>query len=103
MQSPVSTGSVNRTCVLCNVNFTGHTNCNYLQTCITFGYVRKIATPRLILFICLKTMNDIEPIVIDNGSWMCKAGFAGDKTARAYERTVIGDGTVCSGKVHSLV
>lgn len=44
-------------------------------------------------------MTDIEPVVIDNGSWMCKAGFAGDKTARAYERTVIGDGTVCSGKV----
>ncbi|XP_060594440.1 actin-like, partial [Ruditapes philippinarum] len=33
---------------------------------------------------------DIEPLVIDNGTWMIKAGNAGDKTARVYVRTMIG-------------
>jgi actin-related protein len=32
----------------------------------------------------------IEPLVIDNGTWMIKAGNAGDKTARVYVRTMIG-------------
>ena len=32
-----------------------------------------------------------EALVIDNGTWMCKAGWAGDKTARAYVPTVIGE------------
>ncbi|XP_053391966.1 actin-like [Mercenaria mercenaria] len=34
--------------------------------------------------------DNLEVVVIDNGTWMIKAGYAGDKTARAYERTVIG-------------
>ena len=38
--------------------------------------------------------NDLDAVVIDNGTWMVKAGFAGDKTARAYVRTMIGTDNV---------
>ena len=30
-------------------------------------------------------------LVVDNGTWMCKAGWSGDKTARAYVPTIIGE------------
>lgn len=32
-----------------------------------------------------------QALVIDNGTWMCRAGWAGDDTARAYVRTVVGE------------
>ena len=32
----------------------------------------------------------VETLVIDNGTWMCRAGWAGADSARAYCRTVIG-------------
>ncbi|KAM9949953.1 hypothetical protein ACTFIT_011178 [Dictyostelium discoideum] len=33
---------------------------------------------------------DVRPIVIDNGSGMCKAGFAGDDAPRAVFPSVVG-------------
>ena len=38
-----------------------------------------------------------EALVIDNGTWMCRAGWAGDDSARAYCRPIIGeyDGRKC--------
>ena len=32
----------------------------------------------------------LDAVVIDNGTWMIKAGYASGKTAQAYERTVVG-------------
>ena len=32
-----------------------------------------------------------DRLVVDNGTWMCKAGWSGDKTARAYVPTIIGE------------
>ncbi|WAR14570.1 ACTB-like protein [Mya arenaria] len=55
---------------------------------------------------------DIEPVVVDLGTWMCKAGYAGDKTAQAYERTLVakaqpdqlcfGTAALQSGEEHEL-
>ena len=32
-----------------------------------------------------------EALVIDNGTWMCRAGWSGDGTARAYCRPIVGE------------
>ena len=34
--------------------------------------------------------DDIQPLVIDNGSGMCKAGFAGEDTPRAVFPSIVG-------------
>ena len=34
--------------------------------------------------------DDVPPIVIDNGSGLCKAGFAGDDAPRAVFPAIIG-------------
>lgn len=36
------------------------------------------------------SINDVAALVIDNGSSMCRAGFAGDDTPRAIFPTIIG-------------
>ena len=33
---------------------------------------------------------DVAPLVIDNGSGMCKAGFAGDDAPRAVFPSIVG-------------
>lgn len=33
---------------------------------------------------------DVDAVVIDNGSGMCKAGFAGDDAPRAVFPTIVG-------------
>ena len=37
-----------------------------------------------------KMADDIQALVIDNGSGMCKAGFAGDDAPRAVFQSLIG-------------
>ena len=35
-------------------------------------------------------MSEIQALVIDNGSYMCKAGFAGDDAPRAVFPSIVG-------------
>ena len=36
------------------------------------------------------TQDDVQALVIDNGSGMCKAGFAGDDAPRAVFPSIVG-------------
>lgn len=43
------------------------------------------------LFFCTEKMEDeIAALVVDNGSGMCKAGFAGDDAPRAVFPSIVG-------------
>lgn len=45
----------------------------------------------LSLFLCSSAMDDeIAALVVDNGSGMCKAGFAGDDAPRAVFPSIVG-------------
>jgi len=37
-----------------------------------------------------KMDDDVAPLVVDNGSGMCKAGFAGDDAPRAVFPSIVG-------------
>ena len=44
----------------------------------------------LILYLCRMCDDDVAALVVDNGSGMCKAGFAGDDAPRAVFPSIVG-------------